>query len=122
MAQQYLCQRGPRLGEASTSGLSSRVSDETLERLKRALNNLRDLQLWAILDIGGMKVVDQQLTDLLIVEFLCLRTMLGEDLMNNVRSYHSKILDASTVLEEDLTGYLGNTVSPASGTMSEVPQ
>ena len=113
MAQQNLYPEGSGLGEASTSGLSSRVSDETLERLKRALNNLRDLQLWAILDIGGMKVVDQQLTDLLIVEFLHLRMMLGEDLMNNIRSYHSKILDVSTVLEEDLTSYLGNTVSPA---------
>ena len=33
-----------------------------------------------VYDIGGMKVVDQQLTDFLMVDFLRLRTMLGEDL------------------------------------------
>ena len=49
----------------------------------------------AIFDLGGMKVVDQQLTDFLMVEFLRLRTMLGEDLLHNVRSYHSKILKCS---------------------------
>ena len=89
------------------------MSDETLQKTKRALNNVRDLQLCMVFDIGGMKIVDQQLTDFVMVEFLCLRTMIGEDLLRNVRSYHSKIEDAVRVLEDDLTGYLELSVSPA---------
>ena len=100
-------------GAASTSGLTPKVPDETLQKTKKVLNNLKDLKLHMVFDIGGMKVVDQQLTDFLIVDFLCLRTMLGEDLIHNVKSYHTKILKAATVLEEDLAGYLHDSVSPA---------
>ena len=89
------------------------MSDETLQKTKRALNNVKDLQLRMVFDIGGMKIVDQQLTDFVMVEFLRLRTMIGEDLLRTVRSYHSKIEGAVRALEEDLTGYLGLSVSPA---------
>ena len=109
----------PSEGEASTLGLSPKVSDKTLERTKKVLNILRDLQLQAVFDIGRMKVVDQQLTDLLIMNFLHLHIMLGENLLANMEFYHSRVLEASEVLEADLTGYLGDTISPSCGTTSE---
>ena len=100
-------------GAASMSGVTPKLPDETLQKTKKVLNSLRDLQLRMVFDIGGMKVVDQQLTDFLIVDFLRLQTMLGKDLIHNIKSYHTKILKAATVLEEDLAGYLRDSVSPA---------
>ena len=79
-------------GEASTSGHPSRVSDETLKNTKKVPSEFKALQLLAIIDIRGMKVMDQQLMDLLMVEFLCLCTVIKEDLLVNVRFHHSKVL------------------------------
>ena len=42
------------------------------------------MQLQAAYDVGGVKIVDQYLTDNLMTEFIRIQSMLGEELMNNI--------------------------------------
>ena len=81
------------------------VSDETLKKVKKFLRELCASQLQSIYDMGGVKLVDQHLT---MVEFLRLRTLLGEDLKTNIQVLHDKTIEASHNLEADVLKFLGS--------------
>ena len=93
--------------------LSPRATpQDTLKKVEEFLEELHSMQLQAAYNMGGIKIVDQYLTDNLMADFTRVQFMLGEELMNNIHGTNLQVVEAADRLKVDILRYLGPNCPP----------
>ena len=98
------------LSEIGDSLLDRPASDKIIEDVSDLLNRIRSFQLQVLYEMGSIQMINRTLAEGFSTEFICISSLVSEDLSLSVCSHQEWILSASTELERGILRLLNTPV------------